>query len=150
MSQPPNGWVQARGDKVETRSNYRSPAPSPATRCWAARRMGDATRLLQTHWTGSHLPSLHLTTLLTGTAAQRLGSGAGRSSKGTLKVVGPRPVALILPSEINPVLGRPTNGGRHQTLADSLDGKPSSSSAPDHASLWNGGPTARFRRGAVK
>jgi len=55
--------------------------------------MGDATRLLQTHWTVSHLPSLHLTTLLTGTAAQRPGSGAGRQSNDSLKLAEPSPVA---------------------------------------------------------
>jgi integrase len=35
---PPNGWVQARGGKVMTRSNQPSPAPSPATR--VGRRVG--------------------------------------------------------------------------------------------------------------
>ena len=50
--------------------------------------MGDATRLLQTHRTGSHLPALHLTTLLTGTAAQRSASAAARSAVGCMPLLG--------------------------------------------------------------
>jgi len=81
--------------------------------------------------------------------AQRLASGAGRQSNDSLKLAEPRPVALILPSEIKPVLGRPTNGEGHLTLTDASDSESFSSSPPDHASHWNSGPTTIRRQFAV-